>query len=95
MSQTMQLIVQSDGAVRCVYGEMIDLSSLGPQQIRRASFVEPDAAGAWHVDLAPSGGPQLGPFPCRSQALLAELEWLEQAHLPDCPVSSMGSLSND
>lgn len=78
----MQLIVQPDGAIRCLYDELIDLAALGRQQVRRASFVEPDAAGLWRVDLAPSGGPQLGPFSCRSAALKAEQEWLEQAHLP-------------
>jgi hypothetical protein len=78
----MQLIVQPDGAIRCLYDELIDLSALGQPQIRRASFVEPDAAGLWRVDLAPSGGPQLGPFLCRSAALHAEREWLEAANLP-------------
>lgn len=78
----MQLIVQSNGAIRCLYDELIDVSELGPPQIRRASFVEPDAAGLWRVDLKPSGGPQLGPFSCRSAALDAEREWLEQADLP-------------
>lgn len=80
----MQLIVEPDGTIRCLYDELIDLSGLGQTQIRRASFVEPDASGLWHVDLAPSGGPRLGPFLCRSAALNAEREWLEAAHLPVC-----------
>lgn len=31
----------------------------------------------WKVDLAPSGGPVLGPFQRRSTALAAEREWIE------------------
>lgn len=78
----MLLIVQPDGAIRCLYDELIDLSELGQPHIRRASFVEPDAAGLWRVDLSPSGGPLLGPFSSRSVALQAERQWLEQAGLP-------------
>ena len=78
----MQLIIEPDGAIRCLYDELIDLSTLGQPQIRRASFVEPDTAGQWHADLSPVGGPALGPFSCRSTALQAEQEWLEAAHLP-------------
>lgn len=78
----MQLIVQPDGVIRCLYDELIDLSELGQPQIHRASFVEPDAKGQWHADLSPVGGPTLGPFECRSAALNAERGWLEAAHLP-------------
>ncbi len=78
----MQLIVQCDGSVRCLYDELIDLPVLGRPRIRRASYVEPDAQGRWHVDLSPSGGPQLGPFSSRSAALQAEREWLEAAGIP-------------
>jgi hypothetical protein len=73
----MQLVIDPQGLVRCVYGEAIDLAVLGPMQIRRASRVEPDTAGKWWADLAPIGGPRLGPFPRRSQALTAESQWLE------------------
>lgn len=78
----MQLIVEPGGDVRCLYDELIDLATLGRIHICRASYVEPDADGQWRVDLGPSGGPQLGPFPGRSAALQAEREWLERAHLP-------------
>jgi hypothetical protein len=63
--------------VRGVYVEAIDLSTLGPLNIRRASHVEPDAEGRWWAELAPVGGPKLGPFGRRSEALTAELTWLE------------------
>lgn len=72
----MQLIVHSDGTLRCVYSEELDLHSLGRPQIRRASHVEPDVHGYWRADLSPVGGPVLGPFEQRSEALHAEAEWL-------------------
>ncbi len=73
----MHLIVDLRGTVRCLYGETIDLSMLGPVAITRASHVEPDAQGRWFADLAPVGGGVLGPFSRRSEALAAEQNWLE------------------
>jgi len=71
------MVIDPAGSVHCLYGEQIDLSSLGEVTIRRASFVEPDDH-CWYADLSPVGGPTLGPFLLRSQALQAELDWLEQ-----------------
>jgi hypothetical protein len=73
----MQLIVGLGGAVRCIYSEEIDLTTLGSPTITRASHVEPDQQGRWLADLSPVGGPVLGPFDHRSEALAAELAWLE------------------
>jgi hypothetical protein len=72
----MQLIIQPDGQVRCLYSEAIDLAALGRVSIVRGSYVEPDEFGRWFADLAPVGGPRLGPFRQRSAALQAEAEWL-------------------
>jgi len=72
----MQLVIQPDGAVRCIYDEAIDLHALGRPVIHRASHVEPNADGRWHADLSPVGGPTLGPFRHRSDALAAEAAWL-------------------
>jgi hypothetical protein len=72
----MQLLIQPDGGVRCIYDEAINLSALGRVQIRRASHVEPNDDGRWFADLDVSGGPCLGPFDRRSDALAAELRWL-------------------
>ena len=58
----MLLVVDPSGVARCVYAETIDLTALGQLSIRRASHVEPDAGGRWWADLAPVGGPRLGPF---------------------------------
>ena len=73
----MNLIVEKDGQIRGVYGEAIDLAALGSRAITRASHVEPDSEGRWHADLSPVGGPILGPFEKRSEALDAEVAWLE------------------
>jgi len=73
----MQLLIEPSGRIRCVYGETIDLSVLGPMKIRRASRVEPNASGRWSADLTPVGGPVLGPYSSRGEALAAENDWLD------------------
>ena len=73
---TLELFVAADGSARCLYGEMLNLTSLGSLQIERASHVEPDDRGRWMVDLSPVGGPMLGPYLTRSHALSVESEWL-------------------
>jgi len=74
----MEPVVKPDGSVRCVYGEELDLSVLGRLEITRASHVEPTQDGLWQADLGLVGGPVLGPYPKRSEALTAEREWLER-----------------
>ena len=75
----MNLLVEPNGSIRCVYGENIDLHALGNVAIARGSHVEPDQYGRWFADLAPVDGPKLGPFDLRTAALDAEVAWL-QAH---------------
>jgi hypothetical protein len=72
-----ELRIGSDGTVRSIYQESLDLRPLGAIEIRRASRVEPIAGGRWIADLTLSGGPILGPLPTRSQALAVEIEWLQ------------------
>ena len=74
----MNLVIETSGRVRGVFGEEIDLTALGSPKITRASHVEPDEDGHWLADLEPVGGPALGPFDRRSEALNAELRWLEE-----------------
>jgi hypothetical protein len=80
----MQLLASTNGHIRYLYDESLDLSALGHTSIRRASHVEPDEAGLWWADLAPVSGPMLGPFVRRSEALAAEAAWLE-ARLSELP----------
>ncbi|MGA2617888.1 MAG: hypothetical protein ABSF26_09770 [Thermoguttaceae bacterium] len=75
------LNVSPAGQSRCLYTEAIDLAALGSLTIARASNVEPLPDGRWIADLGLSGGPILGPFPKRSDALAAESEWLEANRL--------------
>ena len=81
----MDLLVLPDGTVRAIYAEDIELTAPpiatitppGSAVISRASHVEPDSRGRWVADLSPVYGPVLGPFHLRSEALAAELDWLE------------------
>ena len=75
----MLLVIDRRGTVQGLYGEALDLASLGLLSIRRASHVEPDDQGRWWADLRTVGGPKLGPFTLRSAALGAEVQWLERA----------------
>ena len=72
----MELVIESDGTVRCLYDEALDLTSLGSMKILRGSHVEPDQHGRWFADMSPVNGPLLGPFSKRSDALKAEVAWL-------------------
>ncbi len=76
MTNDMELVVDAGGDVRCIYDEVLDLRKLGKLQITRASHVEPDAEGYWWADMGLSGGPLLGPFRSRSEALGAEVRHL-------------------
>ena len=76
MTSEMELVVDAGGGVRCVYGEELDLREIGKLQITRASHVEPDRDGFWWADMGPVGGPVLGPFRNRTDALGAERGWL-------------------
>ena len=81
----MELLVLPDGTVKAVYAEAIDVSAIGRPVITRASRVEPDPAGRWLADLTLVCGPVLGPFDRRSEALQAELAWLEAHWLTSRP----------
>ena len=82
MSETQELFVAADGTARGLYGELIDAGRIGPCTTVRASHVEPAPGGGWTADLNPSGGPVLGPYPLRSDALAAERDWLTRNLLP-------------
>ncbi len=80
----MNLVISSNGQVRGIYDEAIALDALGTPRITRASHVEPDDEGRWLADMAPVGGPVLGPYERRSDALDAEVTWLDANWLTRC-----------
>ncbi len=68
----------SNGQLSAIYSDdLASLLTLGQSKIRRASHVEP-CLGGWQADLSPVSGPVLGPFPLRSEALAAEVKFLEE-----------------
>lgn len=77
----MNLYVRPNGTAQCMYddAEPVNLANLGAIDIKRASNVEPAPLekGKWIADLAPIGGPQLGPFDTRREALAAEVAWVD------------------
>jgi hypothetical protein len=72
MTVAMALVVGCDGGVMCINHAGKDLREHGKRQITRASHAEPDAGGYWWADMRPSGGPVMGPYCSRSEALGAE-----------------------
>ena len=79
----MQIVIKPDGSGSCIYTEAIKLAALGRLAIRRASHVEPTSDGNWTADMAPVGGPIIGQFLSRSEALAAEVRWLETNWQPE------------
>lgn len=76
------LAIETDGAVTFLWSDdLAPLRDLGRAHLRRASHVEPTEEGHWTADLSPVGGPVLGPFSLRSDALEAERSWLLEHHL--------------
>jgi len=75
-------VVIKDGVLQMIAPDDLSfLSRLGHVSVRRASHVEPistESGTQWTADLSPVGGPLLGPFPRRSEALSSETAWLEE-----------------
>jgi hypothetical protein len=75
----MTFLVTDDGEVQFVHSDdAVEVAEVlgGANTITRASCVEPTPDGRWTADMAPSGGPVLGPFTTRTAALAEEREWL-------------------
>ena len=74
----MQLVIDPAGRIDTIYDEALDLAAFGRMTVTRAGHVEPGRDGSWTADLRPVGGPVLGPFGLRSEALKAERAWLQE-----------------
>ena len=72
----MKVYISREGNCHSIYDEQLDVRFLGCSLITRVSHVEPTSRGDWEADLGPIGGPRLGPFPRRGQAIKAEIVWL-------------------
>jgi hypothetical protein len=77
------LLIAPDGTLRFIYSDTLAklFFSEGKVSTRRASHVEPEG-NRWVADLSPVGGPRLGPFDTRAEALTAERDWLLEHHIP-------------
>lgn len=72
-----EIVILPDGTLHFIYyDELKPLLEIGKPQLRRASHVDPTHEGDWHADLSPVGGPKLGPFDTREEAITAEVDWL-------------------
>ncbi len=89
-----QLRIAPDGVITAIYSDdLADLLAEASQvTIRRASFVEPHPSGGWFADMAPSGGPVLGRFRLREEALRAEMAWLENKLFEEPPCTCPGEI---
>lgn len=75
----MKIKINPDGTAIMIYTEDIDIAALGNvQSIIRASIIEPTDGNRWVPDMGPVGGPVLGAFDKRSDALAAEANWIEE-----------------
>ena len=80
----MLVTITPDGTLKFLYNDDLrPLMELGKSTVSRASDVEPTAEGEWTADLSRVGGPVLGPFKLREQALAAEVSWLENNNFGD------------
>jgi hypothetical protein len=73
------LIIRADGTAEWIYRDDLAqlMETMGECKIERASNVEPARGGGWEARMTDNGF-VLGPFPLRSQALAAEVAYIEQ-----------------
>jgi hypothetical protein len=75
---SIEVVVTPDGDTQMVFDDRLDLRDVGLMAIHRGSHVEPADCGQWTAELSPVGGPTLGPFDRRGEALVAEVAWLQK-----------------
>ncbi len=72
------LEIAPDGTLTFLWDDALaPLMELGSGYLQRASHIEPQGT-EWVADLSPMGGPTLGAFPLRNDALVAERDWLQR-----------------
>ncbi len=90
MTTPIEILVDPAGRIRFLYDDALaPLMAEGQAEIKRASHVGP-VGTEWWADLGPVGGPMLGPFKLRREALDAEKAWLLKRDIPfpggsECP----------
>jgi hypothetical protein len=79
MAERFVIKITTEGKMQFIYNDRLrGLLTHGKSKVVRASHVEPAPEGGWTADMEPVGGPILGPFPLRSEALAAEVAWIEK-----------------
>ena len=77
-SPSFKLLIKADGEITAIYSDRLaEFFAEGKAETTRASHVEPKGT-EWTADMSPLGGPILGPFALRQEALDAEVRWLEE-----------------
>lgn len=78
-----EIVIMPDGTIHFLYYDNLKpLLKIGKSKVRRASNIDPTKDGQhWFVDLAPVGGPKLGPFDTRDIAIHEEVSWLNKNRL--------------
>ncbi len=79
------MIFDPTGTCRFIYNDelaAIIKKSVGNLVTRRASHVEPTQDGQWTADMSLCGGPLLGPYEDRGDALTEEVAWLQLNDIP-------------
>ena len=76
--------ISSEGSMRFIYTDEFKhlLDGSISSSIKRVSHVEPVSGELkWTADMSPINGPVLGPFDTRTEALEAEVDWLNKNYL--------------
>lgn len=78
MTERHEIVFDDDGLASFVHSDhLAGLIDGGVAVIERASHVEPSGV-EWIADMAPVGGPVLGPYENRGDALAAEVGYISR-----------------
>lgn len=73
-------MIDKEGTTKQIYNDDFVILALKVERIKRASSVEllHERSQQWKADMFLSGGPVLGPYRRRDEAIKAEIDWLER-----------------